>query len=121
MAKASRDKGVRGELYARDLLRDAGYTSAYRTGNQWGDAKVPDVDGSPYWVEAKHGKSPPIWPAVEQALRDRKAADTEERPILIYARKNNRPPLIVMLADEWAARERRMQFWELFENGDNRA
>lgn len=107
MGKRSRDKGVRVELLARDLLRRV-WPAAYRTGLQWGLVKAPDVDGTPYWVEVKGsaaeaGLHP--WQAIKQALADRVAVGTPNRPILVYLKADRKPAVVMMLADEWIARE----------------
>lgn len=107
MGKASRDKGKRGELLARDLLRRV-WPGAYRTGDQrrsTDEPGPPDVEGTPYWVEVKFQQRINIWEALKQAQRDRAAAHAEHRPVLLYLRRNNTPPIVVHIANEWIERE----------------
>jgi hypothetical protein len=95
LGKSQRAKGCRGELYARDLLRQV-YPKAYRSGDQWRDVRHCDVEGCPYWVEAKFGARPNVWAALAQAERD-----TDGRPILIYLRRDRTTPLIALPAADW--------------------
>jgi hypothetical protein len=99
MSKASRDKGKRGERAAVKLLREV-YPDARRSANQSGGAVQPDVDGTPYWVECKTGRSIGLWAALQQAIDDRAAAG-DGRPILLYLKRDRTAPIVVMLASEW--------------------
>lgn len=105
MGKFSRDKGARVQGHCARLLRKV-WPKAHSTGSsQWGGADVPDVDGSPFHVECKGGKSIALWAALRQAETDRAAAGQPDRPILLYLRLDRRPPVVVMLASEWIERE----------------
>jgi len=103
MGKASRDKGKRGELHLRDLLRRV-WPRARRYAAQFGGAAEPDVVGTPFWAEAKTGSIKGIaslWSALRQAERDRVAAGTPDRPILLYMRLDHTTPLVAMPAEDW--------------------
>ena len=105
MGKFSRAKGARVQGHCARLLRRL-WPRARSTGSsQWGGAEVPDVDGTPFWVECKGGKSIGLWAAMRQAEHDRAEAGTPDRPILLYLRLDNRPPVVVQLAEEWVERE----------------
>jgi hypothetical protein len=99
MGRSQRDKGKRGERHAVQLLLPI-YPDARRSANQSGGAVQPDVDGTPFWVEAKTGKSIGLWAALRQAQDDRKAAK-DGRPILLYLRRDRTDPVVVMLASEF--------------------
>ena len=99
MSRSQRDKGKRGERYAVQLLQPV-YPDARRSANQAGGAVQPDVDGTPFWVESKTGKSIGLWVALKQAQEDRAAAK-DPRPILLYLRRDRTEPVVVMLASEW--------------------
>lgn len=50
-----------------------------------------DVDGSFFWVEAKHGKAVSVWAALRQA-RTKQAEVGDVRPRLVIAKTRKRPP-----------------------------
>lgn len=58
--------------------------------------EVPDVDGTPYWVEAKHRKRVSIRKAWDQATEA-----TDGRPVLLVTREDRRPTLVTMGIDEF--------------------
>jgi hypothetical protein len=60
------------------------------------------VDDTPFWVECKTGKSPSIWKAFIQAAGDSSKAE-DERPLLVYLKKDRTPPIVAMLANEFVA------------------
>jgi len=103
MGKASRAKGVRGELHCRDLMRRV-WPKSYRSGDQWGQGQHCDVEGTPFWIECKHGARINLWAALRQAEEDSAAAG-DDRPIVLYLRLDRRPPVIVMRANDWIDRE----------------
>ena len=96
MSKSQREKGKRGERRAVKILEYI-YPNARRSANQSSGAIQPDVDGTPWWVEAKEGKSPRIKAAFEQAENDREEAG-DKRPSLVIAHFTNGPTLAVMHA-----------------------
>jgi len=94
MGKSQRNKGRRGEIRARNLLREI-YPDAYCSCNQAGSDKQPDVDGTPWWVEAKEQKTHRIWAAVRQAVDARDAAG-DDRPIVVISHRTNGMTLAVV-------------------------
>jgi hypothetical protein len=99
VGKSSREKGKRGERRAVKFYERT-YPDAHRSTDQARDARHCDVEGTPFWVEAKEGKRPSIWAALRQAIEDRKTAGNH-RPIHVFAHLTNGPTVIVMLADEY--------------------
>jgi hypothetical protein len=96
-AKGSRRKG---QTYERE--------NANRLKSVWPDAKrgigqarsakeVADVEGTPYWIEAKHHKRVNIRAAFNQGTEA-----TDGRPVVVVSRDTNKPPdLVTMSFDEW--------------------
>jgi hypothetical protein len=90
MGKAQRDKGKRGEREVAEALR-AVYPDAKRGWQSRAGSDAPDVDGTPWWVEVKIGKAPPIWPAWKQAN-----TATDGRPPLVVVRRDREGALAVL-------------------------
>jgi hypothetical protein len=99
MGKASRDKGKRGERRAVKLLQPV-YPDAYRSANQAGSDACCDVEGTPWWCEAKEGKTHQIWAAVRQAVEAREAAK-DTRPIVVISHRSNGMTLAVVPWESW--------------------
>ena len=93
----SNRKGKRGELEFAKIARTYGFDC--RRAQQYcganGDADVIGIPG--YHLEIKRTETLSIYAAMEQAIRD-KAAD--EKPVVLH-RRNGRPWLVVMLAEDW--------------------
>jgi hypothetical protein len=96
VAKKSREKGKRGERAAADKLREL-YPDAKRTISQSRGAEDSDVGGTPWHVEVKIGKAPPIAPAMDQAIRDSRG----ERPPLVMSKKDRGDWLITMRYEDF--------------------
>ncbi len=94
MSAASRRKGSRFELEVANALKPI-YPGARRGLQFQHGGLVPDVDGTPFWVECKVGKNPPLRPALEQAIRD---CHDDRTPIAVV--KQDRLPAIVLM--RWA-------------------
>jgi hypothetical protein len=94
MGRSQRDKGKRGERRAVRLLSKV-YPDARRSANQAGGPLQPDVEGTPWWVEAKEGAAPRIWAAYAQAEDERQAAGSNKPPLVI-AHKTNGPTLATL-------------------------
>lgn len=91
MSKMQRTKGA---SYERVLAKRFQYIypGARRGIGQARSAKeVPDVDGTPWWVEAKHQKCPNLWAALSQAEEA-----TDQRVPLVVARRNGGAEVAVM-------------------------
>jgi len=99
MGKMQRRKGAVNERDAANWIKPI-YPDARRSANQAAGAMQPDVDGTPFWVEVKSGKSIGLWAALQQAIYDRKVAN-DGRPILLYLKRDRTVPVVVMLASEF--------------------
>lgn len=56
-----------------------------------------DVDGTPWWIECKHGRQVNVRAAMAQALQA-----TDGRPVLVVAKDNGvREPFVCMLLKDW--------------------
>lgn len=93
----SRQKGKRGEREACELLRQHGITA--RRGQQFkGSPDSPDVVSGlvGFHLEVKRTESLSVYTALEQAQRDMAEG---ESPVVLHKR-NGRPWLVIMLADD---------------------
>ena len=97
MGKMSRDKGKVGEREVAALLREHGFDG--KRGVQYkGGAGSADVEGLPgFHPEVKRVESFNLYAAMDQADADRAPENT---PILFH-RKNDRPWVIVMKAEDF--------------------
>ena len=100
MGKAQRDKGKRGERAWRDLLRDFGFHTAYRTQQFSGkcpegsaDVNCPQLPSLHF--EVKNVEQLSIWPAMTQASIDAPAGK-----IPVVAHTKNLHGFLVTLAGE---------------------
>lgn len=91
VGKRSRDKGQRGEREAAALLSSLGFTEACRgLGQARAGGEVPDVDGSPWWVEVKRHRGIAAVRFLEQAELAAQASG-DPRPPLVLMREDARP------------------------------
>lgn len=94
--RRSRTKGVRFELEMAHALEGI-WPGAKRGIGQARSAKeVSDVEGTPFWIEAKHRKKCSIPAAFRQA---REA--TDGRPILVITRENRGDTLVSMTLEDF--------------------
>ena len=89
--RRSRDKGAVFERRLATTFRAIWPDARRGIGQTRFAGEVPDVEGTPYWVEAKRQKRPNINAAVAQA---RKA--TDGRPILVVTKRDREPTLVTM-------------------------
>lgn len=99
MGKRERDKGKRGELLFRDLLRSYGWDGAKR-GQQRAGVDQPDVVGGPAGVhfEVKFVEKLNVGAAFDQAERDAGA----QMPVVAH-KKSSKPWLVTLGAKEFLA------------------
>jgi len=102
MGKSQREKGKRGERMFRDVLRDAGFDSAYRTQQFSGacpegsaDVRCPQLPTLHF--EVKNVEKLAIWPAMQQALTDAAAGQIA----VVAHTKNNHGFLVTLPAEEF--------------------
>lgn len=94
----SRNKGKTGEYELRDFLR-AWWPGAQRGANQSrSGSEAADVEGTPFWTEAKLGAKPNVRAAIAQAQEA-----TDGRPILIYVRDDRKQPFFTLDAASMAS------------------
>ncbi|RMF57070.1 MAG: hypothetical protein D6746_11615 [Bacteroidetes bacterium] len=89
--RRSRDKGANFEREMARLFREA-YPDARRgIGQSRAAGEVPDVDGTPWWVECKRQKAPNIRAAYRQAQEA-----TDGRPVLVVTKADREDILVTM-------------------------
>ena len=94
--RRSRRKGAQ---YERDLANDLIliWPNAKRgIGQTRSGGEVPDVDGTPYWIEAKRCKRTNIHGAMKQA-----SEATDGRPPLAITKRDREPALVTMEYATW--------------------
>ena len=94
MGNAQRDKGKRGELMLRDVLRQAGWLKAERGQQRHGGPESPDVRGGPVGVhfECKFVETLNVRKALTQADGDRAPGE-----FAVVAHKRSGEPWIASL------------------------
>ena len=100
MSALSRRKGASFELYVAAKLRTIWPAARRGLGQPRGGAEAADVDGTPYWIQTKHGKRPNIAEAMRQASRDATAAH-DDRPPVAITRANGADVLVTMRLTDW--------------------
>lgn len=98
----SKQKGKRGELEWRNVLREAGFTDARRGQQFAGGTDSPDVvceSLSGFHFEVKRVESLNIGNAMAQAIRD---ASGKKTPTVAH-KKNHGEWLVTMRAEDWLA------------------
>lgn len=107
MGNKSRTKGLNFERDVAEKLREAGYHDAKRgLGQADGARKIPDIEGTPFWIECKVGKRPPIEDAMRQAMYDAEDAN-DLRTELVISKKDFGDVLVTIRFDDfiWLAKK----------------
>lgn len=110
--KTSRSKGREWQAALARRWREVGLFplaastqgAQVRSGRQLGKTP-PDVEGTPYWVEAKHTRAPNPVGALRQAERERRAAG-DTRPCVAVVRPHGDRlvgPVVCMRLEDWEA------------------
>ena len=60
--------------------------------------EAADVEGTPYWVQCKHGARPNILAAYEQGCQD-----TDGRAVVVVTRRDRGPTLVTVALTDWLA------------------
>lgn len=90
MGKLSRNKGATFERLVANMLKEV-YSNARRgVGQTQSSGNGADVEGTPFWVECKHGKQPNIRAAYKQAIEARKETN-DAREVLVVTRRDREP------------------------------
>lgn len=102
MGKASRDKGKRGERLWASVCREHGYTDARRAAQYSGlEGQAADVVGLPgIHIEVKFVEHLNLRDAMDQSLRDARAAGRGDIPIVAHKKSNCRW-LVTLDADDF--------------------
>lgn len=91
LGRASRNKGKSHEREVAIELKPIYPLAKRGIGQTRQGGEVPDVTGTPWWVEAKHRKAVNVHAAFEQALTARDASTDEYMrvaPVLVVTRKH---------------------------------
>jgi len=100
MGKMQRRKGRRWEQDVAAVFR-ALFGQQVKRGWQTREGHdAPDVDGTPFHIEAKHHRTVNIAAAIKQALADRKA-NGDTRWVLAVTKSDRQVPLATMPFDEF--------------------
>jgi Holliday junction resolvase len=96
MGATSKRKGAAGELELAKFLSKRGFKS--RRGRQYsGDPSAPDVISTlPFHIECKRTESLSAYKALAQA-----EADAGDKPAVVFHRRNNKPWITILTADEF--------------------
>jgi hypothetical protein len=92
---APRKKGHDFERWVANQLRRVFPDAKRGLGQTRDGSDVPDVQGTPYWWEAKVGQRPNIQKAVQQAL-DASLAGGDGRPVVVVSKKDRCAPLVTL-------------------------
>jgi hypothetical protein len=95
MGKLSRQKGAGWERELAIILRKLWPSAKRGLGQARSGGEVCDVDGTPFWVEAKVGTKTNLKAAVKQA-----EAATDGRPVIAVCKDNAKPG---KMPDVWVA------------------
>lgn len=113
MAKLSRTKGANFERQIAAKLREI-FPGAKRGYQARGAAQDGcDVEGTPYWCEAKTGKAPRLWPAWQQAC-----AESDGRAPIVVAHRDQAvvgeggQTIVIMDLDQWLGLLERAGKWQ---------
>jgi len=96
IGRSSRRKGHDYERALATLMRSVWPEARRGIGQARAGGDVPDVDGTPFWIEAKRGKRISIRAAYEQAVE---AADG--RVPVVVSREDRSPALVTMGLEDW--------------------
>jgi Holliday junction resolvase len=91
MGKMQRDKGHNFEREMANILKEVFPNAKRGIGQARSASEVPDVDGTPFWVECKRGRMPNVRAAIRQAQEA-----TDGRPYLVVVRDDYAPAFVTM-------------------------
>lgn len=98
MGRMQRTKGRVFERWVARVLRPLFGEHVKRGFQSRSGRDAPDVDGTPFHVECKHGKLVNLRAALKQAQ-----AATDGRPVVVIAKDNRTAPVVLMLLADWMA------------------
>ncbi len=104
MGRYSRTKGAAFEREIANALKVLWPGARRGIGQARNAGEVPDVDGTPYWIETKHHKRVNIRKAYDQAVKAQGARPSREGGVLVISRDTgNRTDLATMSLDAFVA------------------
>lgn len=98
LGRLSRRKGKAWERELAALLRPVFGDHVARCFQSRSGRDGCDVEGTPFWVEAKHGRLVNVRAALKQALDA-----TDGRPVAVVAKDDRSTPIVVMRLEDWIA------------------
>lgn len=111
-SRRGRNNRAKGAAFERDVaeaLRELYPTAKRSIGQARTGAEVPDVQGTPYWVETGFGETVTGRGKLAQAVRDWLAADgmaAFSMPVAV-TRKHREDPIVTMRFSDWLSLVRR--------------
>lgn len=98
--RKSRTKGQRGEREVVRMFKENGCEAERGWQSRGGGPDQPDVvvNGYPLHIEVKRAERLNVYQAMEQAIGD---AQLGFRCPVVFHKRNNKPWLVFMLADDW--------------------
>lgn len=100
MSRMQRVKGKVWERAVANLLKPLFGDSVKRGFQSRSGRDGCDVEGTPYWIECKHGVLVNLRAAMRQAVED-----SDGRIPVVVAKDNRSEPLVVMRLSDWVALE----------------
>ena len=97
MAKMSRVKGATFERVLANLFKQMWPTAKRGIGQTRSASEVPDVDGTPFWVEAKHWKKT-TRTGLRKAYQQAVDANRTTKPIVVIAKENCSRDIVVVMS-----------------------
>lgn len=94
--RRSRTKGKVWERLVANMLKPIFGDSAKRGFQSRSGRDGCDVEGTPYWLECKHGALVNLRAALKQALEA-----SDGRPVVVCAKDDRSAPLAVMRLSDW--------------------
>jgi hypothetical protein len=120
VSKRSREKGMRWQSdlalrwRERRLFSEARSTQGEQGPTLDGAKRspVPDVEGTPYWCEAKHTRACNPIAALRQAIREAEEAGDDRAPIAVCKPSGDKlcGPVVAMRLADWEALVRLVQY-----------
>lgn len=99
MGARERTKGAVFERHVASLFRELGYREAARgLGQARSAGEVPDVAGTPWWIEAKHRKAIDVHGAYAQGVE----AANGKASVLAVTKRDRGPVLVTLSFDDFA-------------------
>lgn len=98
MSMMQRRKGKTWERAVATMLRPLFGDSVKRGFQSRSGRDGCDVEGSPFWVECKHGRLVNLRAALAQAIRD-----TDGRIPIVIAKDDRTDPVVLMRLADWLA------------------